>query len=358
MVKGKRAGEILMRKLIFPWSRDPVNRLAPQQIDQVSSGDPQGFMRSRILGGLRGSLVGDALGVPVEFKKRSEILTNPVTGMREYGTHNQPRGTWSDDGALILCTAESLLHAEFDLQDLGERFVRWMSQASWTATGKVFDIGMTTADSLIRIARGTVAESAGSGDEYSNGNGSLMRILPVALRFANAPVTTFAERIERASAITHAHARSKMACVLFGLVVRKLLFGSKPQTALDSARDEFAILYEASAEFRSFRGCLLDDFRTLREDDISSSGYVLHTLHASLWCLVTAGNFRDCVLRAVNLGYDTDTTGCVAGGLAGVAYGADAIPLEWNNQLAKHPDLDRLLTAFADLCIGHSSLAS
>src|SRR5882757_5359275 len=89
----------------------------------------------RILGGLWGSLVGDALGVPVEFRTRSAVQSNPVTGMREFGSHNQPRGTWSDDGALILCTVDSLLNSDFDTQDMGSRFVRWMNDALWTATG-------------------------------------------------------------------------------------------------------------------------------------------------------------------------------------------------------------------------------
>jgi ADP-ribosyl-[dinitrogen reductase] hydrolase len=306
--------------------------------------------QDRVLGGLWGSLVGDALGVPVEFRDRTEVQRDPVTGMRENGSHHQPKGTWSDDGALILCTTDSLVNFEFDTQDMGHRFVRWMNEALWTATGVVFDIGMATTDSLMRVANGTPAESAGGRDENSNGNGSLMRIIPVALRFAGEPTISFSRRMERVSAITHGHDRSKMACVFFGLVVRQLLLDRKPQAALDAARVEFTGLYERAPEFERFRHHLTDHFHSLPEGEIISTGYVLHTLHAALWCLLNTQDYRDCVLKAVNLGGDTDTTGCVAGGLAGVTYGMKSLPSDWIGQLARKGDVDCLFREFADLC--------
>jgi ADP-ribosyl-[dinitrogen reductase] hydrolase len=306
--------------------------------------------KHRILGGLWGSLVGDALGVPVEFRSRAEIQKQPVTGMREHGTHHQPKGTWSDDGALILCTVDSLVHAPFDTQDMGRRFVRWMNDAQWSATGVVFDIGLATSDALMRVAGGIPAEEAGGRDERSNGNGSLMRIIPVALRFADEPLEAFANRIERVSAITHGHDRSKMACVFFSLVVRRLLQGLQPEAALKAAREEFINLYKGSPEFARFSHQLNDDFSSMVEEEIVSTGYVLHTLHAALWCLLTTDGYPDCALRAVNLGGDTDTTGCVAGGLAGVAYGVHLIPRDWVAQLPHEVDLDRLFECFCNLC--------
>jgi ADP-ribosylglycohydrolase len=306
--------------------------------------------RDRILGGLWGSLVGDALGVPVEFKDRDTVQADPVTDMRAFGTHRQPKGTWSDDGALILCTTDSLVNRGFDLADMGERFVRWMNDGFWTANGDVFDIGSTTSTALLRIANGTPAHEAGGIHPDCNGNGSLMRILPVVLRFAAEPVEFFADRVEKVSAITHGHARSRMACVFYGLVVRRLLIGWQPQVALDSARVEFTARYEGSAAFSHFLHILGDELAILPEAEIDSTGYVLDTLHASLWCLMTTQNFRDCVLKAVNLGEDTDTTGCVAGGLAGVAYGLKSIPADWIGQLARKSDLDCLFQKFADVC--------
>lgn len=317
-----------------------------------------GEIKDRILGGLWGSLVGDALGVPVEFKDRATLRIHPVDSMREYGTHHQPRGSWSDDGALILCTTESLLKSEFDLADMGDRFVRWMKEGLWTANGNVFDVGVATTAALTKIADGTPVEQAGGDDEYSNGNGSLMRILPVALRFASAPIALFANRLEKASSITHRHIRSQMACVLYGLFVRQLLSGSPVRPALDSARAEFAGSYERSAELEHFRPLLEDDFVSIPEAEIISAGYVLHTLHASLWCLLTTSDLQACVLKAVNLGEDSDTTGCVAGGLAGVLYGVSQIPVEWIGALSRKEDLDCLFNQFAAVCVERNATGS
>jgi ADP-ribosyl-[dinitrogen reductase] hydrolase len=306
--------------------------------------------RERILGGLWGSLAGDALGVPVEFIDRATVQANPVKDMREYGTHHQPRGTWSDDSSMLLCTADSLVNHEFSIENMGERFVRWMDGGLWTAHGDVFDIGGTTSTALMRIAKGTPADQAGGRHEESNGNGSLMRILPAVLRFAGEPLELFSDRLEKVSAITHGHARSRMACVFYGLMVRQLLLGWQPQAALDSARAEFTGWFERSPEFAKFRHILEDELVSVPEGEIVSTGYVLHTLHASLWCLLTTDNYRDCALRAVNLGGDTDTTGCVAGGLAGVVYGFKSIPTDWIRQLARKGDVDGLFHEFADLC--------
>ncbi len=118
----------------------------------------------RILGGLWGSLVGDAFGVPVEFKDRSTVKEDPVVDMRGFGTHGQPPGTWSDDGALILCTVDSLLNSKFDTENMGKRFVEWMYRGLWTATGGIFDVGIATTNAITRITNGTSAEQAGGRD--------------------------------------------------------------------------------------------------------------------------------------------------------------------------------------------------
>jgi ADP-ribosyl-[dinitrogen reductase] hydrolase len=306
--------------------------------------------KERILGGLWGSLVGDALGVPVEFKDRMTVQFDPVTDMREFGTHKQPRGTWSDDSSMLLCTADSLLNHEFSLTDMGDRFVRWMNEGLWTAHGDVFDMGGMTCTALMRIAKGIPADEAGGRHEDSNGNGSLMRILPAVLRFAAEPLESYSSRLEKVSAITHGHARSRMACVFYGLMVRQLLLVWQPCAALDSVRAEFTGWYERSPEFSRFNHILEDNLASLPEGEVVSTGYVLHTLHASLWCLLTTDNYRDCVLKAVNLGGDTDTTGCVAGGLAGVVYGIKSIPADWIQQLARKGDVDCLFHEFAELC--------
>lgn len=302
--------------------------------------------KSRILGGLYGSLVGDALGVPVEFKPRSLRKDDPVTCMRAFGTHNQPAGTWSDDGSLMLCATESLVERGFDTQEMGQRFVRWLDDSHWSSHGCVFDIGNATHRALDQIALGTPAEEAGGRSESSNGNGSLMRILPVSLASLDCDLDVFDDRIARASAITHAHDRSKLACMLHGLLVRALMHGESPAAAHACAAGEFRTRYAAHPEFSNFSAPLNPDLGSEHESAIQSSGYVLHTLTASIWCLLTTISFSECVLKAVNLGDDTDTTGCVAGGLAGVFYGVDAIPAEWFAALPRQDDLRSLFQSF------------
>jgi ADP-ribosylglycohydrolase len=299
-------------------------------------------------------MVGDALGVPVEFRTREEVHTNPVTDMRGHGTHNQPAGTWSDDSSLLLCTTDSLSRHEFDTEDMGKRFVAWYQEKLWTPWGRVFDVGMTTARALGLIANGIRAEVAGGDGESSNGNGSLMRILPVVLRFSDFPTKQLIDRVHRASAITHRHPRSQSACGLHSLVVRELLNGALPSEALKAGLNAFRAIYGPdpnwAVELDHFQLMLSGDLAKRHESDIHSSGYVLHTLAASLWCLVTTVGFEECVLKAVNLGGDTDTTGCVAGGLAGVAYGVQQNPERWRCALARARDIEKLFTIFAGVC--------
>lgn len=300
----------------------------------------------RFLGGLYGSLVGDALGVPVEFSSREARKQDPVAGMRAYGVHGQPAGTWSDDGSLLLCAMESLVEKGFDPEDMGTRFLQWYDFGHWGAHGLVFDIGNATSSALNRISLGTPALEAGGQSESDNGNGSLMRILPVVLANLHATEDIFVARLEEASAITHRHARSKMACVFFGMMVRALHDGLRREEALLQTRACFAGIYERSSEFSHFSDLLHADLGLRSESGIRSGGYVMETLTSSLWCLLTTESFSECVLKAVNLGSDTDTTGCVAGGLAGVAYGNDAIPPEWRAALPRQDDLRSLFQKF------------
>lgn len=301
---------------------------------------------SRLLGGLYGSLIGDALGVPVEFAGRAARKVDPVTDMREYGTHHQPKGTWSDDGSLLLCAVESLNEKGFDAQDMGERFLRWFDVGLWTAHGLVFDIGNATRNALDRISLGTPAEQAGGTREQDNGNGSLMRNLPVALHSATGSDDVLADQIERASAITHGHDRSKLACVFHGIFVRELLAGHDPKAALQQTQAAFTRRYDGHPELPRFHQGLSPKLASVPESEIGSGGYVIDTLIASLWCLLTTSSFSECVLKAVNLGDDTDTTGCVAGGLAGTLYGVDAIPAEWKAALPRQDDLRTLFECF------------
>jgi ADP-ribosylglycohydrolase len=309
--------------------------------------------RERILGALWGAVVGDALGVPVEFKDREQLRLHPVSDFLEYGTHSQPRGTWSDDTSLALCTMESLLRG-FDTADMGRRFVDWLQRGKWTPHGKVFDIGLSTSAAIKRLASGTPAEQAGATDPDSNGNGSLMRMLPVALYFATHPPRQILDAAHRASVITHGHARALMACGYYSLLVAQLLHGRSMAEAGAAITPIFRREYELPpfASERAHFNLLLDGTLAAQpERVIRSSGYVMDTLIASIWCLHHAQSFEDAALRAVNLGGDTDTTGTVAGGLAGVMFGRAAIPRHWCRLVARALELDRLFETFTDTLI-------
>jgi ADP-ribosyl-[dinitrogen reductase] hydrolase len=308
----------------------------------------------RMAGALWGALVGDALGVPVEFQDRETLKKNPVTGMRGFGTHRQPAGTWSDDSSLLLCTVDSLAACgKFDPEDLGKRFVRWERDSYWTPHGAVFDIGIATSQAISRLARRTPPEQAGGADVQSNGNGSLMRILPIALWLRASPADELGVIAQRASSLTHRHPRSQMACGLYCLLVREMLTGTAPADALRTALQAFGRLYDQPpflAERRHFQMLERGNLEGSAERDIASSGYVIHTLTASIWCLLTAASFEETVLKAVNLGSDTDTTGTVSGGLAGALYGLPSIPAEWKNRLARHDEIASLFAQFSAAC--------
>lgn len=283
----------------------------------------------RVQGGIYGALVGDALGVPVEFTSRSQRALDPVVDMRAGGTWGQPKGTWSDDGAMLLCTMEALT-TDLDDEDLGGLFVDWMTNGYWAKRGARFDIGGATSQALSRVAEGCPVAASGLAAESSNGNGSLMRILPVALRYADADRETLVERVRSIGGITHAHPRSQLACVFYSLFVVGLLHGESVERGYRETILEFAPYLEAEAEERdAFRRIMSGEIQSLLPQEIEASGYVIHTLEAALWCLLNTTNFSDATLRAVNLGEDTDTTGCVVGGAAGVAYGFGQIPRAW-----------------------------
>jgi ADP-ribosyl-[dinitrogen reductase] hydrolase len=306
-------------------------------------------LKERVLGGLWGAIVGDALGVPVEFTSREQRTKDPVTGMQGYGTHHQPPGTWSDDSSLLLCTVDSLVNHDFDLHDMGQRFVRWYREGYWTPWGKVFDIGGTTRRAIDRLARGVDPETAGDSDENSNGNGSLMRILPIALRFADAPVDELLGHAHRASSLTHRHPRSQIACGFYCLIVTELLNGSDPLEAYHNCVEVGLKLYVKPPyleEMGPFIKFVSGRIHELPESEIGSSGYVVDTLEASVWCLLNSSSYEEAVLKAVNLGGDTDTTGCVTGGLAGVRYGVSTIRDKWISEIAENKNLHAVFETF------------
>lgn len=302
-------------------------------------------VQDRILGALWGGLVGDALGVPFEFRSREELKQEKLFEMIGYGTWNQPPGTWSDDGSLMLCTVEGLIE-DLNIQKLASLFLKWKTEGYWSARGEVFDIGNTTSHSLDLFARGVSAENSGMKEENSNGNGSLMRILPVGLRYYKEEGEKIFHHAAIISSITHGHERSKIACGIYSLLVADLLNGEDPGKSLERIIQFINHKGLWKNEEQAFQRLKEQTFRSLREENIFSSGYVIHTLEASIWCLLNTSNFREAVLSAVRLGGDTDTTGIVTAGLAGAYYGISEVPKEWIQKLPQHKKLEQLFSDF------------
>ena len=317
-------------------------------------------MLQKIKAVMLGHAVGDALGVPVEFCSREELSERPVTDMLGWGSYPVPPGCWSDDTSMALATLDSLKSGKVDYDDMMENFVAWCTRDEYTPCGETFDIGRTCLTAIHNYLRqdGKPALECGLTDERSNGNGSLMRIHPAALFLCNRKDKAEAIRIiHNISAITHAHERSKIACGIYAFLLWELLgerrFGDKAtiRRGISSARKH----YRDNPEFKhyAYRLCRQiadvdhiwedpDQFKRAGREDIRSSGYVVDTLEAAVWCLYTTGSYRECVLKAVNLGDDTDTVAAVAGGLAGALYGLDSIPKEWLWKLKKKDYIEKM----------------
>lgn len=295
-------------------------------------------MRNYVLDGIMGLCVADALGVPVEFMERESLRLDPVVDMREYGTYNQPRGTWSDDTSMTLCLLDSLSNG-LDYEDIMTKFLAWFNKGEYTPFGQAFDIGNGTRQALMRFDKGKPALGCGGNSERDNGNGSLMRILPLVFYLRAKYGTDFVENdeafqiIHNISALTHAHKRSKIACGIYISIASELCKDIDLEKAIESGIYKAMEYYKRQDEFKEelqhYKRLESKEFEKTNIDKIKSSGYVVDTIEAAIWCLLNTTNYKNCVLKAVNLGEDTDTVAAVAGGLAGLYYGYDEIPKEW-----------------------------
>ena len=309
-----------------------------------------------ILSGIFGVAVGDAVGVPAEFKTRERLKNNPITDMCGFGIHNMLPGTWSDDTSMMLAALDSLTNG-YNPEDIMEKFCCWLIDGKYTPYGNVFDAGVTCSRAIYRYARGTKALNCGGSGYRDNGNGSLMWILAACLYMVTKEVNgeltekEAVRRIHECSSLTHAHIISKAACGLYYFCVKEILSDREHDlmTVLQNGMKK-GFAYYREQEWYNFEeaftyyNCLenLYLFAEVEEKDISSSGYVVDTIKAAIWCLLNTTDYRSCILKAVNLGSDTDTVAAVAGGLAGLFYGYENIPVEWREKLARREWIETL----------------
>jgi len=310
--------------------------------------------KTKIESVLLGVAVGDALGVPVEFKPRGSFKINDMIG---HGTHNQPPGTWSDDTSLTLCLADAMASTDrftTILESTAKNFCRWYEHGDLTALGEVFDIGISTLRAIKRLLDGTSPFESGCNGIDENGNGSLMRIAPLAFSIVNEPQDKRYEITSWFSAITHAHPISIISCIIYVEYLIKLLSGGDKFMAFEATQREATDALTRGKLNKYYSNDISDYFMPLifpgnkwqlcDEGDIKSGGFVVDTLKASIWCFLTTDNYRDAVLKAVNLGNDTDTTAAVTGGLSGAYYGFsdNGIPQKWIEGLARHEAISDL----------------
>lgn len=322
-------------------------------------------MNNKWLSGMMGLVVGDALGVPVEFLEREEIRTRkgglfegPVKGMEYNGTFRMPIGTWSDDSSMAIATLFSILENNSSWpKGIMDNFVCWHDKGEFTPFGQAFDVGITCHVAIENYKSKGDVSSCGLNDEYSNGNGSLMRIMPVCLYYyykqgqsKQDNLSDIISGIDAVSGLTHSHLRSKIACGLYYFMIKSILDHENEsdllkvlQKGIDDGRKFYDENLEDATELFAYNRIMdLLKFKSVPEEHITSSGYVVASLEAALWCLINTGSYEECLLKAVNLGKDTDTVAAIAGGLAGLFYGYEGIPSDWVNVIQRREWLEEL----------------
>ncbi len=286
----------------------------------------------RAIGSLTGLAVGDAIGTTLEFTRRD--AQPEITDMVGGGPFNLKPGEWTDDTSMALCLADSLLaHPDLNEADLMTRFWAWYRDGENSVTGRCFDIGMTTRSALQRFHE-SGAPLAGDTDPHSAGNGSLMRLAPVAIRH-HADREKAMSIARRQSRTTHGAEEAVDACAFFCELLVEAISGA-PRDQVLTPRS-----FSGSGAVAEIAG---GSFIGLRRDDIRSTGYVVDTLNAALWCVHESDGFDEAVLRAANLGDDADTVAAVTGQLAGALWGDTAIRPWWRQTLAWYDDICRRAT--------------
>jgi len=296
----------------------------------------------RARGALIGLAVGDALGTTLEFQRPGSF--EPIDDLVGGGPFGLEPGQWTDDTSMALCLAESLVESGgFDPRDQMERYVRWWREGHWSSTGRCFDIGNATRAALARFER-TGEPFAGSTDPNSAGNGSLMRLAPVAIAYAHDP----AEAVRLAgesSRTTHGAREAVDACRYFASLLVGAMRGVPKEELLSHRYEVVPGLWDEEPLVATIDEVATGSFKDREPPEIVGTGHVTRTLEAALWAFERTDDFRSGALKVVNLGNDADTTGAVYGQIAGAAYGCSSLPPSWASRLTMHEAIDGLSSA-------------
>lgn len=308
---------------------------------------------TKIKDGILGAAIGDAMGVPIEFRKREELINNPVTSMIGGGTYNMPPGVWSDDTSLTLATMDSIIKMRrLDYKDMIDRFCLFMNKGEYTATGTVFDIGNTTKKALERYLDEGINPILCGGDKLNeNGNGSLMRMLPIALycHYNNLKEDEILNVVKKASSLTHAHDVSVLGCFIYVLYIMFLLNGKDKFASYNMIKCYDYALYFDPDIVEYYNRLLKTNISKLRVEDLKSEGYIVYTLETVLWVILNCSSFAESIVGSINLGGDTDTIGSIVGGIAGIIYGLEEVPNKWTMALKGKDYLEKNIKSFEEL---------
>lgn len=298
----------------------------------------------RCRGTLLGLAIGDALGAAVEFQRPGTFP--PVLGYRDGGPHGLAAGEWTDDTSMALALGDSLVNRGWDLADQARRYVAWWREGAYSITGSCFDIGLTVVGALERFSADGDPLLSGDPSERASGNGSIMRLAPVPIRYSGllgADPAQIACRAEESSLPTHASPQCLSACRYFALVLSGLIEGVSRDEVLSPEWEVFEREQAREPLHPAILAVALGSFREKGPPEIRGSGYVVESLEAALWAFSQAADAREAILAAVNLGHDADTTGAVCGQLAGACWGESGLPAEWRDQLCGRNQIDRVL---------------
>ena len=306
-------------------------------------------MTDKIKNNILGLAVGDAFGVPYEFMSREKVKSAISDKMTGFGTHNQPAGTWSDDTSLTLCLMDGL-DKGFNLEIIMANFLRWFEKGEYTAGNVTFDVGIATHKAIMNFKSGKEPILCGGADEFSNGNGSLMRISPLAFYLINKDIDERRRLCFQVSSLTHAHNRSKIACWLMVEILINILLGKNKEKSVDNAFELLGNWVQSCGleeEWQKFNRCR-STIKNLNENSIKSSGYVIDTLEAAIWSFLSTDSYKESIITAVSLGDDTDTTAAVTGSISGLYYGLENIPVDWLGELKAKDLIVEIINRFAE----------
>ena len=297
-----------------------------------------------------GFAIGDAMGVPVEFEEREKLMKNPVTNMLGYGSYDVPKGVWSDDTSMTLATMDSIIanKNKLDYNDIADKFCEWINNAKYTATNEVFDIGTTTKFSLMRYWNDEIdATKCGGIGISENGNGSLMRMLPIAFYcfYNKIDDNNIIEIVKNVSSITHAHEISIIGCYMYVKYIMFILSNNDKTKSYKLLQNidyscfnkDNIILYER---------IINNDISKYPLNTIKSTGFIVDTLESVLWVILNTENFNESIIGSVNLGGDTDTIAAITGSISGILYGYDSMNKKWIKDIKNKELLNKYIYEF------------